>query len=222
MNCSTAPAARPKRDAALLRMDVQPACQTTFDVRQDLRACSQSSDSRTEDHPRRDRWNVRVRRPSSRRTRGASRSWLGAGRRRSPSSRAPEFCLPAAWSCLPPGHRAGSTVTDWTSDRTHDEPWQRCQRSLRISIDHPSITPASLPGVECVDRGLPRAIPIRIGVELRLHVRFQVHLDHRLRQFCRRQWECPSVAHFRPSSVFRPTGRGGGKYVPDDIRFQIL
>ena len=67
-------------------------------------------------------------------------------------------------------------------DRSHDERVvEVVEEAADVQIDHPVVTPASLPGCrECVDRRLPRAIPIRIGVELRLHFRFQVHLDHRL------------------------------------------
>jgi len=58
-------------------------------------------------------------------------------------------------------------------------------------------------------------------VEIRLHVRFQVHLDDRLGDPIRngRYAQTPIAPSFFGIATDRT---GGGKYVPDDMRFQSL
>lgn len=58
-----------------------------------------------------------------------------------------------------------------------------------VQVDDPVRVPAPLPrDSHCVERRLPRSIAIRVGMEMRVHHRFQDHLHHGL---------CDAIGHSR-------------------------
>jgi hypothetical protein len=92
-----------------------------------------------------------------------------------------------------------------------------------VKIDHPVRLPAPPPTRgHRVERGTPRAIPIGVRMEDRLDLRLQLLGHHRLRDPMATVG-IPSILVPAPCAFAISTARtGGGKYDPEDIRFQIL
>ena len=68
------------------------------------------------------------------------------------------------------------------TNRQHNPfPIQIIKETFDVQIDHPVLPPTPLTGdADRIQRGLAGTIPIRIRMKIRLHLRFENHLYHRL------------------------------------------
>jgi hypothetical protein len=73
------------------------------------------------------------------------------------------------------------------------------KKAFDVEIEHPVIAPASLARLtDCIEGRLPRSVPVRIGVKMLLHLRFEIPLHHHLGYpVCHRrnpERPCPAIA----------------------------
>ena len=92
-----------------------------------------------------------------------------------------------------------------------------------VQIEYPVIAPTTLSGLpDGIQRRLARAIAIGVFVKLWFHFRLQVQLHHRLGYSRSATVGIPRTRSPPPDLGIFTKRTGGGKYDPEDIRFQIL